>query len=71
MEENLLPLFPLDLVLLPEEALPLHIFEHRYRTLISECLESEAAGGSPKEFGVVRLREQAVSAVGCTAASLT
>lgn len=65
MEENLLPLFPLDLVLLPEEALPLHIFEHRYRTMISECLE--AAGGSPKEFGVVRLKEQAVSAVGCTA----
>ena len=66
MEENLLPLFPLDLVLLPEEALPLHIFENRYRTMISECLEA-AAVGSPKEFGVVRLKEQSVSAVGCTA----
>ncbi|MGA9965332.1 MAG: LON peptidase substrate-binding domain-containing protein, partial [Terriglobales bacterium] len=34
---SLLPLFPLDLVLLPGTPLPLHIFEPRYREMISEC----------------------------------
>jgi Lon protease-like protein len=41
------PLFPLRLVALPHELVPLHIFEERYRTMINECLES----GS--EFGIV------------------
>ena len=40
-------LFPLELVLLPSERVPLHIFEDRYKELISECLE----GGS--EFGLI------------------
>jgi len=42
-----LGLFPLSLVLVPTEQLPLHIFEPRYRELIAECLET---GG---EFGLV------------------
>ena len=67
MEQNLLPLFPLETVLLPEEPLPLHIFEPRYRTMIAECLETKATGKGPGEFGVVRLKEQAVAAVGCSA----
>jgi Lon protease-like protein len=46
-----LPLFPLRSVLCPGIALPLHIFEQRYRTLIGRCLESSAP------FGVVLLRE--------------
>ena len=33
-------LFPLELVLLPGEQRPLHIFEPRYRELIGECLET-------------------------------
>ena len=41
------PLFPLGVVALPHELLPLHIFEERYRTMIGECLER----GS--EFGIV------------------
>lgn len=44
-------MFPLDLVLLPGAALPLHIFEPRYREMIGECLEFKRA------FGVVRARE--------------
>jgi Lon protease-like protein len=40
-------LFPLELVLLPSERVPLHIFEDRYKDLISECLE----GGG--EFGLI------------------
>ena len=67
MEENLLSLFPLEVVLLPEELLPLHIFEDRYKTMIAECLQAKAAGKGQEEFGVVRLKGQALSTVGCTA----
>ena len=42
-----LGLFPLGIVLLPTEQLPLHIFEERYKELVSECLDQEA------EFGLV------------------
>ena len=35
-----LGLFPLPLVLLPTERVPLHIFEERYRELIAECIDS-------------------------------
>ena len=67
MQQKFLPLFPLEVVLLPEEPFPLHIFERRYRTMISECLAAKEAGNGQEEFGVVRLKEQAVNAVGCTA----
>jgi Lon protease-like protein len=67
MEESLLPLFPLELVLLPEEPRPLHIFEDRYKTMVRECLQAKAEGKGQQEFGVVLLKGQAVSAVGCTA----
>jgi Lon protease-like protein len=67
MEENLLPLFPLEIVLLPEEPLPLHIFEDRYKSMIGECLQAQAEGKGQQEFGVVLLQGQAMSAVGCTA----
>ncbi|MBA2720362.1 MAG: LON peptidase substrate-binding domain-containing protein [Chloroflexi bacterium] len=46
-----LPLFPLNTVLCPGIALPLHIFEDRYRAMIRHCLETK----SP--FGVVLIRE--------------
>ena len=39
-------LFPLGIVLLPTEQIPLHIFEPRYRELIAECLEAESRSGS-------------------------
>jgi Lon protease-like protein len=42
-----LGLFPLPLVLVPTERIPLHIFEPRYRELIAECIETEG------EFGFV------------------
>ena len=58
MDENLLPLFPLEIVLLPEEPLPLHIFEERYKTMIGECLQAKAAGTGQQEFGVVLLKGQ-------------
>jgi Lon protease-like protein len=45
-----LGLFPLGLVLMPSERIPLHIFEPRYRQLIGECLERD------DEFGIVLTR---------------
>jgi len=61
---TLLPLFPLDLVLLPGGSLPLHIFEPRYREMISECLAQN------QPFGVVRSKEGGLAEIGCTAAIL-
>jgi Lon protease-like protein len=37
LEQNLMPLFPLGLVLLPGMTMPLHIFEKRYKLMINEC----------------------------------
>ena len=67
MDNNLLPLFPLEVVLLPEEPLPLHIFEERYKRMIGECLQAKEEGAGQQEFGVVRVKERTISAVGCTA----
>jgi Lon protease-like protein len=57
----LLPLFPLDVVLLPGTPLPLHIFEPRYKEMIGECLAYKLP------FGVVRALEQGLAQIGCTA----
>lgn len=62
---RLIPLFPLDVVLLPGIPLPLHIFEPRYREMIAECLERN------NPFGVIRAREEGIENVGCTADILT
>jgi Lon protease-like protein len=67
MEEILLPLFPLEVVLLPEERLPLHIFEERYKTMIGECLQAQTTGEGQPEFGVVLITGGELSTVGCTA----
>jgi len=56
-----LPLFPLGLVLLPQEKVPLHIFEDRYRVMIGECLDRES------EFGIIWLSDDGLRDVGCTA----
>jgi Lon protease-like protein len=53
------PLFPLGIVALPHELVPLHIFEERYRTMIAECLEQGT------EFGIVWAGEEGVRPVGC------
>ena len=53
------PLFPLPLVALPTESVPLHIFEDRYRRMIEECLKAE------REFGIVWLSEEELKEIGC------
>ena len=67
MEDLLLPLFPLEVVLLPQELLPLHIFEARYKQMIGECLEAKKHGGGQQEFGILQLRGEELHTVGCTA----
>src|SRR5271154_4645030 len=58
------PLFPLGIVALPGERVPLHIFEDRYLRMIERCLLGEP--GSPeREFGIVWLSEEELKRVGC------
>jgi Lon protease-like protein len=61
MQEELLPLFPLQVVLFPRTALPLHIFEERYKTMIGDVLKGNS------EFGVVQAGEKGIVNTGCTA----
>ena len=44
---NFIPIFPLALVVYPGEKLNLHIFEPRYRQLISDCVENKKPFGIP------------------------
>lgn len=60
-ESNIIPLFPLGVVLFPEMPLPLHIFEERYKQMIRECLEQD------RVFGVALSENEQIRAVGCTA----
>jgi Lon protease-like protein len=53
------PLFPLGLVALPSELVPLHIFEERYKAMVARCLEEES------EFGIVWLADDGLRPVGC------
>ena len=54
-------LFPLGLVLLPTEQVPLHIFEPRYRELITECVDEE------RPFGLVYADDDGIRQVGTLA----
>ena len=53
------PLFPLGIVALPAELVPLHIFEDRYKRMIEECLRYE------RQFGIVWLSEDELKPIGC------
>lgn len=67
MKNLLLPLFPLEVVLLPEEPLPLHIFEERYKEMIGECLRAREEASGQQEFGVVLAQEGEMRTAGCSA----
>ena len=56
-----IPLFPLNVVLLPGATLPLHIFEHRYRQMVRQCLEEKS------EFGLLLALPKGIARVGCSA----
>ena len=53
------PLFPLQLVALPTELVPLHIFEERYKKMIDECLATN------REFGIVWMADDGLHDIGC------
>jgi Lon protease-like protein len=61
MQPGLLPLFPLQVVLLPGADLPLHIFEDRYKEMIAEVIQDRL------EFGVILANEKGIVNTGCTA----
>jgi Lon protease-like protein len=53
------PLFPLGLVALPAEMIPLHIFEDRYQAMMNHCLSVSA------EFGIVWMADDGLHDIGC------
>ena len=53
------PLFPLGMVALPEELVPLHIFEERYKAMMNVCLRER------REFGIVWLSDEELLERGC------
>jgi len=61
MQDELLPLFPLQVVLFPKTSLPLHIFEDRYKQMMSDVQHGRS------EFGVVLAGEKGIVNTGCTA----
>jgi ATP-dependent Lon protease len=61
MRPERIPLFPLNVVLLPGADLPLHIFEPRYRQMVRQCLDEKS------EFGMLLALPKGVVHVGCTA----
>src|ERR1035438_8660227 len=61
MRPERIPLFPLNIVLFPDEQLPLHIFEPRYRRMVRECLDNKTP------FGMLLALPNGVVRVGCTA----
>ena len=61
MRPDRIPLFPLNVVLLPGGDLPLHIFELRYRQMVKRCMENKS------EFGMLLSTDNGIARVGCTA----
>ena len=61
MQPARIPLFPLDIVLFPGQAVPLHIFEPRYREMTQHCIDTQ----SP--FGIVYLHKEKLAQTGCSA----
>ena len=60
MQPDLLPLFPLQVVVFPRTPLPLHIFEDRYKDMVGEAIRAHS------EFGVVLSKDDGIVNAGCT-----
>jgi Lon protease-like protein len=60
MPSQLLPLFPLHVVVFPRTQLPLHIFEERYKEMVSDAMRDNT------EFGIVLAKEDGIVNAGCT-----
>ena len=55
----MLPLFPLKIAVLPKEIIPLHIFEERYKKMITECINANSL------FGMIYREKGEFSKIGC------
>ena len=55
-----LPLFPLDIVVLPFEEVPLHIFEPRYKGMVKTSIAQD------KPFGIVFKDNRTIDSIGCS-----
>ena len=62
MPKRLIPLFPLQVVVFPRTRLPLHIFEERYKKMVSEAIRDNS------EFGIVLAKDEGIVNAGCTVA---
>ncbi len=62
MSNNILKinLFPINISILPDELVPLHIFEDRYKKMVSNCLENN------QEFGIVYKENNEIKNIGCS-----
>ncbi|HUP02342.1 MAG TPA: LON peptidase substrate-binding domain-containing protein [Bryobacteraceae bacterium] len=60
MSSGTIPLFPLNVVVFPRVALPLHIFEERYKEMTGNAIRDDS------EFGIVLVKENGISNAGCT-----
>src|SRR5213082_477318 len=60
MQAKLLPLFPLQVVVVPRTHLPLHIFEERYKEMVGDAIRDAS------EFGIVLAKENGILNAGCT-----
>jgi len=60
MASRLLPLFPLQVVVFPRTALPLHIFEERYKLMVGDAVRDQS------EFGIVLAKDDGIVNAGCT-----
>jgi Lon protease-like protein len=61
MPSQVIPIFPLSFVLLPAMALPLHIFEERYKEMMGDIIPAQG------EFGVVLAKDDGIVNIGCSA----
>lgn len=64
-DEILIPIFPLDLIVLPGEPVPLHIFEPRYKQLLADCAPTEGQK-QYQPFGIVYAQKTKLNEIGCT-----
>ncbi|MFK7849300.1 MAG: LON peptidase substrate-binding domain-containing protein [Rhodothermales bacterium] len=60
-DNNTIAIFPLELVLYPHEQLPLHIFEDRYKEMVTHCLDQQIP------FGIILVNDGKLAEVGSTA----
>ena len=62
MQQQIIPLFPLSIVVFPGHLVPLHIFEERYKKMIADCAGEE---GRYEPFGISYENDGDVAAIGC------